>query len=329
MSHESPHERLKHTRVAAGLEVQLIARRTGLREAVIAAMEEGRWSDLPRGLYGRAAVRSYAGVLGLDPEHLLADIEPLLPPLEDPIAGLARVRGLRPHEEKRPTEDKHPQPVKPPAQAAGDSRKLGRLLLATTIDAACIGVTVLVLPVATTLLTSVTPSALRPAAVPFGAMAALFTCAYYLVFAGIGGQTPGERIAHATRGGAAPPARCTMRGARTRALESASADARAITFLGAALAAFVVRHTSGGHHDDESVDGQRLAILIGAPLISRRFRPDCRHPPDVDRLLYGHALPALRHPGGASRMRRRSRVLRVRAMPPCVGHSDHASVGGG
>jgi hypothetical protein len=92
-------------------------------------------------------------------------------------------------------------------------------------------------------------------------MAALFTCAYYLVFAGIGGETPGERIAHANRGVAAPPARCTMRGARTRAFESASADARAITFLGAALAAFVVRHTSGGgRHDDESVDGQRLAI---------------------------------------------------------------------
>jgi hypothetical protein len=260
VSHEAPHERLTRARLAAALETGALARRTGLREPVIAAIEQGRWHDLPRGLYGRAAIRSYAGALGLHADELLVEIEPMLPPLEDPIAGLARVRGLRPCEERRPLHhDESHAPAEP--FPAPTHPKLGRALLAATIDAGCIGLTVLVLPVATTLLIASAPSALRPAAVPFAGMAVLFTCAYYLVFAGIGGETPGERAAHANPRATPPAARCTMRGARTRAFESASADARAITFLGAALAAFVIRHTSGsGRHDDESVDGQRLAI---------------------------------------------------------------------
>src|SRR5689334_7644439 len=95
-SHVPVHELMKQARIAAGLTFEAVAGRTGVREPLLAAMESGRWHDLPHGLYARAAVRNYATFLGLDPDPILAACESQLAPMEDPIAALARLRGGRP-----------------------------------------------------------------------------------------------------------------------------------------------------------------------------------------------------------------------------------------
>src|SRR5688500_20271862 len=71
-----------------------LARQCALRVEWLQAMEDGRFGDLPSGIYGRSAVRRYAEALGLDPAEILAACAPLLPLVDDPISALGRLRGM-------------------------------------------------------------------------------------------------------------------------------------------------------------------------------------------------------------------------------------------
>src|SRR5437763_1025139 len=96
MATVSVHERLRRAREASGLDLAMLARRSGIRVEHLRAIEDGRFADLPRGIYARAAVRAFALASGLDPRDVLAECEALLPGVEDPILALGRRRGLRP-----------------------------------------------------------------------------------------------------------------------------------------------------------------------------------------------------------------------------------------
>src|SRR5947207_12068148 len=96
MASADPHEQLRCARAQRGEDLAALSARTGLRVHHIRAIEEGRLGDLPRGIYGRAAIRSFAAAYALDADAVLADCEVLLPRVEDPIDALARVRGIAP-----------------------------------------------------------------------------------------------------------------------------------------------------------------------------------------------------------------------------------------
>ena len=54
------HERLRLAREARHEDLAAVAARSGVREHVLRALEDGRYGDLPSGLYGRTAVKAYA-----------------------------------------------------------------------------------------------------------------------------------------------------------------------------------------------------------------------------------------------------------------------------
>ena len=95
MAGSTVYERLRQSRISRGDNLPSIAQRSGVRESLLLAIEEGRFSDLPRGIYGRSAIRSFANALGLDATQVLAECEQFLVPTDDPIEALARLRGCR------------------------------------------------------------------------------------------------------------------------------------------------------------------------------------------------------------------------------------------
>ncbi len=187
------HERLRLARDARHQDIEAIAKRSGIREHVLRALEDGRYGDLPSGIYGRTAVKAYATAVGLPPDEMLAACEHLLPRGEDPLVGIARVRGFKTREEKL-----HEEPSSEVARPEGKSsdRPLPRILFAACVDAAAI-VGLLAVIVGTTIVTTgVQAGALgRAAPYAFAVLSAILGSCYFVVFAGIRGLTPGEAAA--------------------------------------------------------------------------------------------------------------------------------------
>ena len=215
-------QQLSHARQAAHEDLAALARRTGVRQENLRAIEDGRFGDLPPGIYGRAAVKAFATAFGFDAAAMLAACEPLLTPLDEPIAAMARARGLRarPHE---------PAPVQEPARAvtaAVDTDAAGwRPLAAAVIDAGVIGALLLAVVVAALTLLTAPVSALRDAGGAFAIVGMLLAGGYYFCFGGVRAATVGERAL-----GIAPhrPAGSvvTMPIALERAVLAATEDAR-------------------------------------------------------------------------------------------------------
>ncbi len=88
------HERLRVARERRGMSLATIARQWGVREQNLVLIEQDRFEELPTGLYGRTAVRAYATAVGFPADEVLAEVIDRLRTPEDPLDGLARVRGL-------------------------------------------------------------------------------------------------------------------------------------------------------------------------------------------------------------------------------------------
>ncbi len=263
MSEREAHELLKQARLARGTDHAAISRRTGVRESLLIAMEAGRWDQLPHGLYARSAVRHYAAFLGLDATAILRACEASLPALEDPIAGLARVRGLKP--QKPETPPGRPREIDPattrlmaPAMVDDlvwpDRRRLSMMATALAIDSALIAAPLLLAVAAAAVLNRVPPSAMEHGAGAFGAFGALMALVYFLCFAGVAGSTIGERVT-GTAGRNSMTAH-TLGAVRDRALAAAFRDLRSISSLGIRIGRMTLRRVAA----DGTVDGERLAF---------------------------------------------------------------------
>ncbi len=79
---------LRRARLERGIDLMELAARTRLSPRVVQQIDEGRFAELPGGLYARAYVRAFASEVGLDPRHVLLELEPVLPTVDDPIEGL-------------------------------------------------------------------------------------------------------------------------------------------------------------------------------------------------------------------------------------------------
>ena len=84
------YERLRLAREEKGWTIEEVSRRAGIRPRTIELIDRGEFAELPPGLYGRAAVRSYATAVGLDPAGMVDAVRPLLPSEGDPLGALAR-----------------------------------------------------------------------------------------------------------------------------------------------------------------------------------------------------------------------------------------------
>jgi transcriptional regulator with XRE-family HTH domain len=89
---------LHRARMARGLELAEIARRTCLSPQVVQKIDSGRFDELPGGLYARSYIRAFAGAVDLDAEEALGSIADQLPSIGDPLPVLHDVA-----ERKRPS----------------------------------------------------------------------------------------------------------------------------------------------------------------------------------------------------------------------------------
>jgi len=92
---------LTRARDALGLTSSDVASVTRLSSRVIAALEEGRFDDLPAGIYARTAVQAYARAVGLDPAMVLAELVPLLPGAPVDLLVVAELRMSRARQKTR------------------------------------------------------------------------------------------------------------------------------------------------------------------------------------------------------------------------------------
>jgi Helix-turn-helix domain len=223
MTSGAPHEQLRSARAQRGEDLAGLSARTGLRVHHIRAIEDGRFSDLPAGIYARSAVRSFAVAFGLDADAVLADCDALLPHVDDPIGGLARARGIAPAPE---------QTTQAPSRTIVVAGRRLRTFAAATLDAAVTGVLLIAASAAAALLARVSFAALESSALPLFVVGLIFAVAYYVWMGGLSGTTFGE-YAVSVEPLPRDPRPLTLRAIGLRTLAAATADARAIYVLGA------------------------------------------------------------------------------------------------
>jgi transcriptional regulator with XRE-family HTH domain len=291
MATDALHDRLRKARLSRGDRLDALSRRTGIRATWLQAIESARYEDLPRGIYARSAVKAYAEVLGLDVAAALAEAEPLLPTMEDPIDGLARMRGVRrpspqpaapqPSERQqrfaprsslfalRPSDPGHRSSVFGPRSSVLGLRSsvLGprssvpswRPAAAAAIDAAIVLGMLTALIVVTVATFRIPLHAFGPgAALAFGTVGLLMAISYFAVFGGIAGETAGTQLVglHANR----PSPRVDLQRAGSRAFQSAVRDAQVIEDL----AAWAVSLTGGGKSSANRHDTRPVGQAIGS-----------------------------------------------------------------
>jgi hypothetical protein len=269
MSEGTVSRRLREARRVRGEDLPTLAKRIGVREENLRAIEQGRLADLPRGIYGRAAIRSFAAACGFDPAAILADCESELTPVEEPIAALGRLRGGRQPAAVPPATPAagRPQPVRnaPAGPLAGSRFPSWRRLAAATLDA-CVVAALLLLVVMCAITAMMVPvPALAHAGPAFGLMGLLLGSAYFVWFGGLVGRTVGAQLLRVETG-SAERASLTLRAIGARALAAATGDARFIQELGA-WAGTVARQQFGERNaPPEGKEATRfLPVLVSSP----------------------------------------------------------------
>ena len=165
---------LHGARLASGLSLEDMLGRTALSIGVLKKIDEGRYAELPPGLYARSYVKKFAVEVGVEPELALANLAPVLPAAPDPLPVMREVRS-------EPEGTLHVQLAR--ISAATFDALL--LIVAVVIPVLALaswgsGLTVRVL--------------LADAGGALGAFCALPLALYFVVFDGIGGATPGHRV---------------------------------------------------------------------------------------------------------------------------------------
>jgi hypothetical protein len=186
------HERLRLTRQKRGISLAAIARQWGVREQNLVLIEQNAFEELPTGLYGRTAVRSYASAVGLSPDDALAEVSSRLRAPEDPLDGLARVRGLQRQQAGRASEMTS-------TIARWTMALSWRPQAAAILDGAVLIALDAILLMLTAKVAGAHPSdVLRVAAPWMLVIFALIAAFYFVLLGGIGRATLGSRVAHAS-----------------------------------------------------------------------------------------------------------------------------------
>lgn len=185
------HRRLKLARERRGLSLATIARQWGVREYNLELIESNRFEDLPTGLYGRSAVRSYAIAVGVPADEALAEVSDRLRTPEDPLDGLARVRGLTRQPERTIKDILHVQ---------GREMTLSmtaRAHVANVLDGlALLGLDFLLLELTALVAGVRATEVLRVAAPSMVALFVLIAALYFVLLGGLARATIGSRFAH-------------------------------------------------------------------------------------------------------------------------------------
>lgn len=207
---------LRKNRMAQGLSLTEISRRTRIGVTHLRHIEEGNFKSLPPGFYARAFVRAYAEAIGVDADIVLGELSDLLPatqaataPVPDVSpAGMASLRSdaaeLIPDARMQVLKqllDRHNEsvsvPPSPPAMASvrGAGARGLRRFLAASIDGLLLASIYLGVLVLTATFCGVTMGELvRLAGIQVFAVLALITVLYVMLMGGIAGRTIGAMM---------------------------------------------------------------------------------------------------------------------------------------
>lgn len=191
---------LHRARVARSMDLSRVSAITALSPAIVRKIDDGRFEELPGGLYARSYVRAFAEAVGVAPEVALKDVEALLPGAPDPLPTLREKSGPTPGDLLR----EHAQ------QCVTAVRVALRRVDATVLEqqgldlrrgaAAVLDALVLALiGAATTALTAWVCDVsfvqiLDQAGLALAVMLSLPVLLYFVLFQGVGGRTPGARV---------------------------------------------------------------------------------------------------------------------------------------
>jgi transcriptional regulator with XRE-family HTH domain len=219
------HERLRQAREARGIGVDALAGAIGVRARWLEHIEAGEFGALPPGVYARSAIRAFASAMAIDPDEAVSEVAHLLMQPEDPLDGLARVKGHK----RKPAAAREPEPVTGTLPASGPtegrsapvpfdvaSRSLPgdpsvdrprlawasvttdwwRPLLAATVDGLLLGAIELALIYLTVVAcgTGLGPT-LRVAAPAMAGLFVLIAGLYFVLLGGVHNKTLGTRVA--------------------------------------------------------------------------------------------------------------------------------------
>ena len=186
------HVRLKQARERRGLSLATIARESGVREINLELIERNRFEELPTGLYGRSAVRAYAAAVGMPADEAVGEVLDRLREPEDPIDGLARVRGIERSRPRRAVE------VAPSVSNPVQLPMSWRAPVAALIDSALLIAIDAVLLLLTAAVARERPGQILAEALP--AMLVVFVLialVYFVLLGGIRRATIGAQLAQA------------------------------------------------------------------------------------------------------------------------------------
>jgi Helix-turn-helix domain len=209
------HERLRTARERRGLSLATIAKQWGIREQNLRLIDHDAFESLPTGLYGRTAVRSYAAAVGVPPDEALAEVVDRLRSPEDPMEGIARVRGLtcvtRPGATSR-------------TWMSAASITAWRQFAAAAIDGALlVGIDLLLLALTARVARVSATDVLRLGTPSMIVLCAVIAALYFVLLGGIGRATIGARLMQAPLGAGMLDG-VDVRAVLQRGIQSALAD---------------------------------------------------------------------------------------------------------
>ena len=188
---------MRRARLAARLELRDLETRTRISPAMLRHMDEGEFHRLPAGIYARSWVRTVAVAVGLDPAETLRELEHALPKAAESPAGEARSTDHGPN--GPPSSDggrgSLPQPQRPAAGFVAPLIDRWRRSAVAVLDGIFLAGISIAIWMLTAAAAGVNPGALGPAgALAVTALTAALGAAYFVLFAGIGGRTPGAAL---------------------------------------------------------------------------------------------------------------------------------------
>ncbi len=167
---------LHQARLNCKLELSELAARTAISPSVLVKIDQGRFAELPAGIYARSYVRSFAAEVGVDPALAVQGLDHVLPVATDPFPVLREITtpATRHWSLARWGLERW-------AAVATDA------VILLFLDAMLIAVVALCSGIAATVM-------LSEAAPALAAILAVPVVAYFVFFAGIGGRTPGATL---------------------------------------------------------------------------------------------------------------------------------------
>lgn len=206
---------LRRTRMAKGLSLTEISRRTRIGVGFLRNIEEGNLKSLPPGFYARAFVRAYAEAIGIDADVVLGTLAGDLPAPQaasaphpsasqpGAVAAQAQSAELIPDARMhllRQILDRHNTLVtetigRSPLTAMASAATPSRRVLSAAIDGGLLAVLYLGVLGITALFCGVTvPQLIRVSGVAVFTVLALITVLYVFMMGGIAGRTIGSML---------------------------------------------------------------------------------------------------------------------------------------